>query len=180
MVQRIPGQHWLAGQWGLWSFDALAGRLPGLGFQRWATTFNNCVHACQGEAWGSHWQWGDLRLAPWGCWLQDDCLAWVYLAQQDRFFCMESWSLDPNVIAIQSEISTECGLQYFAPAALASEHRRAGHQDRWSYLEELCRTKVIVPQAGRQWQIQIGSHFLPECEWHLKGSLELPSETGFR
>lgn len=180
MLQKIPGQHWLAGQWGLWSFDSLVGRLPSQGFRRWATTSNNCVHACDGEAWGSHWQWGDLRLAPWGCWLQDDCLAWAYLAQQDRFFCMESWSLDGHVIAAQNEIPMEDGLQYFAPAALASEHRRPGQQDRWRYLDELCRTKVIGPQAGRAWQIQIGSHFLPDCEWHRKGSLELPSKSSFR
>ncbi len=179
MLQRIPGQHWLAGQWGLWSFDSLAGRLPALGFRRWATTSNNCVHACEGEAWGSHWQWGDLRLAPWGCWLQDDCLAWAYLAQQDRFFCMESWSLDAHVIAAQNEISFEDGLKYFAPAALASEQRRSGQQDRWSYLEELCQSKIIVPKAGRDWQIQIGSHFLPDCEWHRRGFLELPSKSGF-
>ena len=175
MLQRIPGQHWLAAQWALWSLDALAGRLPGLGFRRWATTLNNCVHACRGEAWGSHWQWGDLRLAPWGCWLQDDCLAWAYLAQQDRFFCVESWSLDAEAIAAENEISVGQALPYFLSAALASEHRRAGNQDRWLYLEELCRSRVIGSSAGREWQIQVGSHFLPEREWHLRGALELPS-----
>ena len=178
MLQRIPGKHWLAGQWGLWSFDVLTGRIAGLGFRRWATTLDNCVHACQGEGWGSHWQWGDLRLAPWGCWLQDDCLAWAYLAQQDQFYCMESWSLDSAVIATQNEISLEDGLRYFAPAALASEQRRPEPQNRWSYLEELCRTKVIGPQASRDWQIQIGSHFLPECQWHLKSSCSLPRPSG--
>lgn len=170
MVRKIPGKHWLAGQWGLWSFDALAGRLPSLGFSRWATRRDNCVYACQGEAWGSHWQWGDLRLAPWGCWLQEDCQAWAYVVVEDRFFCTEGWSLEASSIVLENEVSAEQALSCFAVAALASEYRRPARQDRWAYLEELRRADMVTPQAGRQWQIQVGSHFLPQLEWHLRGA----------
>ena len=166
MVKKVPGKHWLAGQWGLWSFDALAGRLPSMGFARWATCQDNCVHACQGEAWGSHWQWGDLRLAPWGCWLQDDCQAWAYVVEEDRFFCSESWSLDGSVILRENEVSADYALTCFAVAALASEFRRPPQQDRWVYLEELRRAGIVTAPAGRQWQIQVGSHFLQDSEWH--------------
>lgn len=177
MLKKISGDHWLAGQWGLWGLDDINGRLPSLGFRRWATTRDNCVRPCVGEAWGSHWQWGDLRLAPWGVWLQDDCQAWAYLAQENRFFCLDFWTLESNQISAQAEIAPEQALPYLATAAAASELRRPKGRRQWQGLEVLRQAGLLNAPAAREWMIQIGSRFLADSDWHVSAAVGGTRET---
>lgn len=175
MFHPLPGKHWLAAQWALWTHDALCGRLPSIGFKRWATWPDGCVYPCQGEAWGSHWQWGDLRLASWGCWLQGESEAWAYLALQDRFFCMDSWAIQAEAVCEHEEIDASKGLRYLESAALATERRLSRPEGRWKILADLEAAKIVSPAAARDWQMEIGSQLLPLCPWHTRNLPEWKS-----
>lgn len=173
-MNKSHGTHWLAAQWSLWSHDSLCGRLPVAGFSRWATCIDGRVRPVQGEGWGSHWQENDLRLAPWGCWLEESGFAWAYLAARDQCFMVESWH--PQATNLEHARPVEMGhaLAMFQQAVLIRERRIPSLEKRWALLADLQHSKLVSAQAARSWYVQIGSQLLQECAWHQEpGSLRL-------
>lgn len=161
-MKKCNAPHWLAAQWCLWQLDQRYGRLFARGFRRWTHCSDGRVRPVRGEGWGSYWQWGDLRLTDWGCWLADDGDAWCWWAEVDRFYLVDRWVESPLELLALAPSPIQGSLEAFEVAALASEGRVADRSARWDEVALLQNSQLISDEAARAWYVQIGSRLLPE------------------
>ncbi len=154
MFEPTQARHWLGVQWALWMCEDRLGLLYGRGFRRWTTLATGKVAPCTGEAWGTHWQRGPLRLLPWGCWLEEDDQALVYDAQEERFFVSEHWSRH------RPQERFECRhpqpWSFFERAALQG----LALDQSWELVQKLQAAGYVPPEAAMAWFMSIGSQGL--------------------
>jgi hypothetical protein len=130
--------RWLEAQWALWWSDAVLGKLPAQGFERFATRHAGPVEPVRGDAWGTHWQKGRLRILPWGIWLEEDEDALVYWAERNQVYVSDRWLLEPNGLSCPAE-----------PDALLEatlECEGSFYPERWARLQGL-----VGPSVAQEW-----------------------------
>lgn len=154
MFEPTQARHWLAVQWALWMCEERLGLLYGRGFRRWTTLKGGQVALCVGEAWGTHWQRGPLRLLPWGCWIEEDDQALVYDAQRDHFYVAERWCRHRSHAMVACRHPQPWS--FFERAALQG----LALDPCWELVQRLQATGYVHPEAAMAWFMSIGSQGL--------------------
>lgn len=150
-IQATKARHWLAAQVLLWRWAERCGGLWKLGWRRWTTRPDGRVVPVCGDAWGTHWQWGALRLADWGCWLEEDGQALAYDVPGDRFLGLDRWS---PALPQQSD--------WLPPARAWREFESpvvqlGGLESDWEWLTGLREQGLLTPEAVVAWRMVLGS-----------------------
>jgi len=157
--------HWLAAQWLLWDFDVRTGQAFGRGLRRWHTAANGTIFPCQGDAWGTHWQWLKLRVLTDVCWMEEDMQALAYWPELDMFYQLDEWTPSCSRLARRVPCEADVALPYWESVALAYERTRPKILDRWTLVRDFQSSGNLSQEAANAWLMRIGSLLLSETGW---------------